>query len=187
MTLGSKLLTIRRKFGLSQENLAGILNVSRQAITKWENELGLPDIDNLKNIAKTFGVSIDYLLSNDELPLLVMRIQLDKNKYKNKIDCYEQTLSHYFPGPWKIYVLTRSKKMGMLESTFDFLIGAGTVELADGLNDLSPYYLAKKDQLNLLINIKDWILEVKELPSVKNSFQVDNNKFKVHHELIFNK
>ena len=47
MTLGQKLKEIRKRFGLSQEQLAEIMNVSRQAITKWENEGGLPDVSNL--------------------------------------------------------------------------------------------------------------------------------------------
>ena len=48
MTLGQKLKEIRKKFGLSQEQLAEIMNVSRQAITKWETDEGLPDTENLK-------------------------------------------------------------------------------------------------------------------------------------------
>ena len=48
MTLGQKLKEIRKRFGLSQEQLAEIMNVSRQAITKWENDSGIPDISNLQ-------------------------------------------------------------------------------------------------------------------------------------------
>lgn len=44
MTLGEKLKEIRKRFGLSQEQLAEIINVSRQAITKWESDNGLPDV-----------------------------------------------------------------------------------------------------------------------------------------------
>lgn len=51
MTFGQKLKEIRRRFGLSQEGLADVLNVSRQAVTKWENDGGMPDISNLKVIA----------------------------------------------------------------------------------------------------------------------------------------
>ena len=73
MTLGQKLKEIRKKFGLSQEQLAEIMNVSRQAITKWETDVGLPDTENLKELSRIFGITIDYLLdNNNELPLLVM-------------------------------------------------------------------------------------------------------------------
>lgn len=59
-----KLKELRKKSGLTQEQLAEKLSVSRQAVAKWENNLGMPDVDNLKNIALFFGVSVDYLVGN---------------------------------------------------------------------------------------------------------------------------
>lgn len=188
MTLGQKLKEIRKKFGLSQEQLAEIINVSRQAITKWETDAGLPDTENLKELSRIFGISIDYLLdNNNELPLLVMKKKLDKDNYKNKISSYEEVLKEYYPAPWKIYILTREKKMSKLEGIFDFIIGAGTIDVADALNDMSPYYLAIKDNIKLLVNIKDWVLEVKELnPDInEKKFIVDKNIFRKHNELVF--
>lgn len=187
MTLGQKLKEIRKKFGLSQEQLAEIINVSRQAITKWETDAGLPDTENLKELSRIFEISIDYLLdNNNELPLLVMKKKLDKDNYKNKISSYEEVLKEYYPAPWKIYILTREKKMSKLEGIFDFIIGAGTIDVADALNDMSPYYLAKKDNIKLLVNIKDWVLEVKELnPDInEKKFIVDKNIFRKHNELV---
>ena len=187
MTLGQKLKEIRKKFGLSQEQLAEIMNVSRQAITKWETDAGLPDTENLKELSRIFGISIDYLLdNNNELPLLVMKKKLDKENYKNKISSYEEVLKEYYPAPWKIYILTREKKMSKLEGIFDFIIGAGTIDVADALNDMSPYYLAIKDNIKLLVNIKDWVLEVKELnPDInEKKFIVDKNIFRKHNELV---
>ena len=84
--LGEKIKEMRKKFGLSQEELASIMNVSRQAITKWESDGGLPDISNLQELSKVFGITIDYLLdNNNDLPLMVMKKQINKEKYKNKI------------------------------------------------------------------------------------------------------
>lgn len=188
MTLGQKLKEIRKKFGLSQEQLAEIINVSRQAITKWETDAGLPDTENLKELSRIFEISINYLLdNNNELPLLVMKKKLDKENYKNKISSYEEVLKEYYPAPWKIYILTREKKMSKLEGIFDFIIGAGTIDVADALNDMSPYYLAIKDNIKLLVNIKDWVLEVKELnPDInEKKFIVDKNIFRKHNELVF--
>ena len=51
MTLGQKLKEIRKRFGLSQGQLAEIMNVSRQAITKWENDAGIPDTSNLLELS----------------------------------------------------------------------------------------------------------------------------------------
>ena len=190
MTLGQKLKEIRKKFGLSQEQLAEIINVSRQAITKWETDAGLPDTENLKELSRIFEISINYLLdNNNELPLIVMKKKLDKDNYKNKISSYEEVLKEYYPAPWKIYILTREKKMSKLEGIFDFIIGAGTIDVADALNDMSPYYLAIKDNIKLLVNIKDWVLEVKELnPDInEKKFIVDKNIFRKHNELVFKK
>lgn len=64
MTFSERLKTIRKQAGLSQEQLADRLGVSRQAVTKWETDAGLPDIDNIMAISEIFDVSIDDLLSN---------------------------------------------------------------------------------------------------------------------------
>ena len=62
MTLGEKLQTLRRSRGLSQEQLAEILEVSRQAVSKWENGDSAPDLDRLRAICTYFGVTTDYLI-----------------------------------------------------------------------------------------------------------------------------
>lgn len=65
MTFSEKLKTLRLEKGYSQEELAQALHVSRQAIAKWEGNNGMPDIDNIKAIAKLFEVSIDTLLKEE--------------------------------------------------------------------------------------------------------------------------
>ena len=67
MEFNEKLLELRKKKGLTQEELAEILFVSRTAVSKWESGRGYPNIDSLKAIAKYFEVSIDALLSGEEL------------------------------------------------------------------------------------------------------------------------
>lgn len=66
MTFAEKLKSFRRKTGMSQEQLAEKLGVSRQAVTKWETDAGIPDIENIMAISALFDVSIDELLSNDK-------------------------------------------------------------------------------------------------------------------------
>lgn len=61
MTFGGKLKSIRKQAGLSQEKLAEKIGVSRQAITKWETDAGIPDIENIMAISTLFGVFIDEL------------------------------------------------------------------------------------------------------------------------------
>lgn len=65
MTFGEKLLNLRKREGLSQEQLAEKLNVSRQAISRWELGSAMPDSLNLLQISKLFQVSADYLLHDE--------------------------------------------------------------------------------------------------------------------------
>ena len=67
MDFSEKLQNLRKQHGLTQEELAAKLFVSRTAISKWESGRGYPNIDSLKEISKFFSVSIDELLSSDEL------------------------------------------------------------------------------------------------------------------------
>ena len=66
MTLGNRIAALRKAAGLSQEALAAKLGVSRQAIGKWEADASLPGLDNLHQLAKALGVSIDALLTGKE-------------------------------------------------------------------------------------------------------------------------
>ena len=65
MTFAEKLRSVRRQAGMSQEQLAEKLGVSRQAVTKWETDAGIPDIENIKAVSALFDISIDELLSNE--------------------------------------------------------------------------------------------------------------------------
>ncbi len=67
MEFNEKLHELRKRKGLTQEELAEALYVSRTAVSKWESGRGYPSIESLKRIAKLFSVTIDELLSNDEL------------------------------------------------------------------------------------------------------------------------
>ena len=67
MEFNEKLQELRKAKGLTQEELAKQLYVSRTAISKWESGKGYPSIDSLKEISKYFSVTIDELLSSEEL------------------------------------------------------------------------------------------------------------------------
>ena len=67
MEFNEKLQELRKQKGITQEELAQELYVSRTAISKWESGRGYPNIDSLKAIAKFFSITIDELLSGDEL------------------------------------------------------------------------------------------------------------------------
>ena len=78
-----KLQELRKQKGLTQEELAEHLFVSRTAISKWESGRGYPNIDSLKAIARFFSVTIDELLSGEE----VMNIAQEDNRQKEKRFC----------------------------------------------------------------------------------------------------
>ena len=78
MTFGEKLKKLRTDNGLTQDELAEKTYVTRTAISKWESDRGYPNIDSLKAISKFFSVSIDDLLSSDE----VLTIAEEDNKQK---------------------------------------------------------------------------------------------------------
>ena len=83
MELNEKLQELRKQKGLTQEELAQALYVSRTAISKWESGRGYPNIDSLKAIAKFFCVSIDDLLSGEEILILAQ----EENKQKQSHLC----------------------------------------------------------------------------------------------------
>lgn len=62
-----KLQELRKQKGLTQEELAELIFVSRTAVSKWESGRGYPNIDSLRALAKFFGVTVDTLLSGEEL------------------------------------------------------------------------------------------------------------------------
>ena len=67
MNISEKIKSLRREKNVSQEKLAQFLNVSFQAVSKWENSISMPDITLLPDIARFFGITVDELLSVDKL------------------------------------------------------------------------------------------------------------------------
>jgi len=81
MEFNEKLQELRKHKGLTQEELAESLYVSRTAISKWESGRGYPNIDSLKEISRFFDITIDELLSGDELLTLAEK----ENKQKESL------------------------------------------------------------------------------------------------------
>ena len=85
MEFNKKLQELRKQKGLTQEELAHALFVSRTAISKWESGRGYPNIDSLKAIAKFFNVSIDELLSGEQLLSLAEEDTKQKESYARNL------------------------------------------------------------------------------------------------------
>lgn len=80
MEFNEKLAELRQKKGMTQEELAAALFVSRTAVSKWESGRGYPNIESLKQIARVFSVTVDDLLSSDEL---ISIAEEDKSRVKS--------------------------------------------------------------------------------------------------------
>lgn len=66
MQLNEKIFTLRKRCGLSQEALGDAIGVSRQAVSKWETGDALPEVTKLKALAEVFGVTVDFLLDDND-------------------------------------------------------------------------------------------------------------------------
>lgn len=83
MTFGDKLQYLRKTKGISQEELASHLNLSRQAISKWENNSSIPDVENIVKLSNIFDVPTDYLLKSEvEIAKLDMKDDSSQKKLK---------------------------------------------------------------------------------------------------------
>lgn len=167
MSIGEKLKECRKKAGLSQEQLAEKLCVSRQAITKWESGREMPDIGNFQNISKLFGVSIDYLLDDGETLLdTVIKEAINIDNYEKTGKCrskYEAVVRAKYPQATIIYSLIRRKKLSLIENIVDFIVQPGVLQVADSLNNMSAYFLVELEQKQLLVNVTKEFIESREL------------------------
>lgn len=92
-TLGTRIATLRKEKGLTQEELGNKLNVSSQAVSKWENDISAPDISLLPELATILEVSIDELLGKKNEVNAVIYEPEQKNKDINKLMLKVRVLS----------------------------------------------------------------------------------------------
>ncbi|MDU2598308.1 helix-turn-helix transcriptional regulator, partial [Anaerococcus sp.] len=60
MILADKIINLRKKEGMTQEDLANEIGVSRQSVSKWEASMSMPDLDKIMKLSRIFGVSTDF-------------------------------------------------------------------------------------------------------------------------------
>ena len=90
MTLGQRIQELRKQRGLSQENLGEMLGVSRQAVSKWEGDNGIPELDTLIAMSRLFGVTLGQLLGVEEPP-----VQQNEAAETTDEDMVEEVLRRY--------------------------------------------------------------------------------------------
>lgn len=183
MLSGEKIKRLGTEQHLSQKELAEKLEVSRQAIAKWETNRGIPDIENLKRIAQVFDVSIDYLVNDEEsIENHLIKIPIEYSSYtmpKGNALLEDQIVLEKFPNAETICELYRKRKLTKKERIVDFFLLPGIHEVEDHWRDSSKYYLVKEKEINYLVNItKEALLSRRlEIDISEGTFDVAENQF----------
>ena len=185
MTLGEKIRYARKCYGLSQEQLASKLCVSRSAIAKWETDKGMPDVENLKTLSKLLGISVDALL-DDTNPThsTVVRQPYDLSTYGRgcKKVKKERMLREKFPGA-KICCLLGRPSVLPEDATPDSARGIltpapfGMPEYMKSIRDPERgFYLIEQEGMCLFATVTDDAMEIRPLSPVPRemAFQVGN-------------
>lgn len=187
MTFGEKLKQARQNAKLSQEELAVKISVSRSAVAKWETDKGLPDIQNLKNIAWALGVNVDYLLDDGtRLELSVIREKIDLTRYgkgRKKV-IKDKIIREKYPDA-EIFTLLAEEKLTKPERIADELLlffwHLGEIfPLVKTLNNLDKeFYLVRQGQRQYLVMVTNEFLESRELaePMTEKKFRIGNFKY----------
>ncbi len=188
MTLGEKIKDARKQCGLSQEQLAEKMSISRSAIAKWETDKGLPDIDNLKALAGFLNVSVDYLLDDEErIDELVTREAYDLASYGkgSKKKKKDRVIREKFPDA-EIHTLLGNLRLTKSEKVIDNLLGFftdapfGTPDLINSFKNMDKeFYLVARAGNQFLVTVTDEFIETRKLtkPITADKFEIGNWKF----------
>mgnify|MGYP003307381902 FL=1 len=180
MTIGEKIKKTRTENGLTQEELASKMMVSRQAITKWEADKGIPDVSNLKLLAQLLNVSVDYLLDDGvEIDINVIRETIDLSKYGKAVIKKKLTnklMLDRYPDA-EIRTLMPEKKRDKVDKAVDIVILLTTpfVGITDIINSLkllgTEYYLVNEEnrQFFVAVNYKEGYMESRRTAEFRNS------------------
>lgn len=173
MTAGEKIREARTRAGLSQEQLAQKLRVSRSAVAKWETGKGLPDVENLKALSQLLHVTIDQLLDDSETTFddLVMREPYTLSAYGKgtKKAKKDRAVLERFPDA-EIHTLLGKQKLTKAERIIDNAVGFltdapfGIPDLMNGVKNLEKeFYLVEREGTQLLVTVTDAWIETRPL------------------------
>ncbi len=183
MTIGEKIREARKQAGLTQEQLAEKLSVSRPAVAKWETDKGIPDVENLKALAALLNVSVDYLLDDgDAQHTQQIREPINLDDYENTGRYHSRqdaAVGAKYPSADAIYPLIRRKKLSRWENIIDFVVGAGAFHAADQLTDTSAWYLVEQGDMQFLVSVTGEFITSNRVPKriTEKKFTVGKNLF----------
>ncbi len=199
MRLGQKITELRKKNNLSQEALAEKMNVSRQAVSKWESDQSIPDIEKIVNLSELFGVTTDYLLKSgapsfeiktvdipaeDKLPILpdeLVQKYLSTAKKSSQLRALAIALAIFTPACISFcsalsgLLIGASDKMQLIISLIGFAATIVILAIACGLLVYSFLIMREFKQLNK--QNFDIIKEKERLKSTIQSFHHTNDKY----------
>jgi len=174
--LEKKIKKARIEAGLTQEELAEVMTVSRAAIAKWESDRGMPDVSNLKAIADVLSVSVDYLLDEEgTIDLSITKKSIDLAKYGDagklgrlkKIEIKEKIIREIFPEAEIIRLTVTKIDNSAGEKIADGVIGSlalllggiplfGTQEFGKTISTLDQqYYLVNQGEKQYFVLMTD--------------------------------
>lgn len=188
MTLGEKLKNSRKSAGLTQEQLADKLMVSRQAVTKWESDRGIPDIENLKAISQLLNVSVDYLIDDSKkINTSVIRESVTLSDYGKGLKAKHLIVREKYPQAeirMLIAKIKTTKKEHIIGDLLGFLTDApfGIPQFINDVKNMDKqYYLVNLSDKQFLVMITDEFIESRELnPKITNKkFEIGEWKFTV--------
>lgn len=184
MTLGEKIKDLRKKANITQEELAEKIGVSRQAVTKWESDIGLPDIENLKAIATLFNISIDELLDYKKEILgdivLEEKYSLEGIKKEGRArHKEEQFILNKFAKATGIYSLARKKKWSWKKTLFWFFVEAAySPEMDDFIeNGLNIFFLVEEKDKQYIVILHNDTMKVFQLKSLFSNKKLEVNGY----------
>lgn len=182
MTLGEKIKELRKGTNITQEELAEKIGVSRQAVTKWESDIGMPDIENLKNIATLFNITVDELLDYKKEILgdvvLEEKYSLDDIQKEGKTRCKEeQYVVNKFAEATSIYALSRKKKWTGLKWLF-YLSQGHSPEMEDFLqNGINIFCLVEEKEKQYIVVMTKDTMKVIQLKTLFNDKKLEVNGY----------
>jgi len=189
MILADKIMTLRKKCGWSQEDLADQLGISRQSVSKWESGMSIPDLEKIIKMSSLFGVSTDYLLKDEieaELPSEIMEtddniarsVSLEEaNTYMDMVkECapkFATAVSALILSPIPLIILGGIAETWPQKFSEDILGGIGAIILFGiiiaaviplilNCMKLSKYEYIEKEELSLLYGVKGVVEKRKE-------------------------
>ena len=153
MNLSEKIFKLRKANGLSQDELADKINVSRQAISKWETDQSVPELDNILALAKVFNLTTDYLLQPNVTDDLILKTAMLEKQQQEIIQ------KQHKRSKWQFLVISC---MSAIVVMFILMLIGSYLSIPDFFSfDVDSFYNDfRRDALGKYIILGGWVIVV---------------------------